>query len=149
MEVDIDGVQPDEEICEDLFLVCRDVTKEGILQFGTGGEWAEDRYVEFEGLGIDITNIHTTGCGEEEGISVASRCDTDVVFRIGGMRKEGLDDERAERSRDGFDLDRSKVSYDAVNGNERGKGEQTRGSVNGLDQIKISLARYAAMRNGT
>jgi hypothetical protein len=119
------------------------------LQFGTGGEWAEDRYVEFEGLGIDITNIYTTGCGEEEGISVASRCDADVVFRVGGMRKEGLDDERAERSCDGFDLDRSKVNYDAVNGYERGKGEQTRGSANGLDQIKISLARYGAMRNGT
>ena len=65
VEVDIDSVQPDEEIREDLFLVLGDISKEGILKVGTSRELAKDGYVEFKGLCIDISDINTTRCGEE------------------------------------------------------------------------------------
>lgn len=104
MEVDIDSVQPDEKVGKDLFLVCRDISKEGILKVGAGGEWAEDGYVEFEGLGIDISDVYATGCGEEEGVGMTGRCNADVVFRVGWVREEGLHDEGVEGSCDRFDL---------------------------------------------
>jgi len=104
VEVNVDGVQPDKEIGEDLFLVFRNITKDAVLKLGAGGEWAEDGYVKFEGLGIDITDIYTTGRGEEECVSVAGRCDANVIFCIGRVREEWFDDEGVECSGDRLDL---------------------------------------------
>lgn len=82
----------------------RNIAKDAVLKLGAGGEWAEDGYVKFEGLGIDIADIYTTGGGEEECVSVAGGCDANVIFCVGRVRKKWFDDEGVECSGDRLDL---------------------------------------------
>jgi hypothetical protein len=49
--------------------------------------------VEDECFGVDVADVDTAFVGEEDGVAFALGVDADVVFGVGGMWLEGLDDE--------------------------------------------------------
>jgi hypothetical protein len=104
VEVHIDRVQTDEEVHESFFLLGRDVGEEGRGDFSARWEWRVDGNVEFVGLGIHVTNVYPTFVSEEDGVTLASRVDADVVFGMGRVGEEGLDNEVVECPRDGLNL---------------------------------------------
>jgi hypothetical protein len=104
VEIHIDTVEADEEIDEGLLLGFGYVFEESGCDGFSGWEGFGDRNVKDEGFGVNITNVDASFVSEENCITLACRCDTDIVFSIGGMRKEGFDNEIVERSCDSFDL---------------------------------------------
>jgi uncharacterized protein with GYD domain len=41
-----------------------------------------DENVQLERLGINIANINTTFVGEEDTVTIAVRCDADIIFCV-------------------------------------------------------------------
>ena len=103
VEVDVNGVEADEEVDEGLLLCGGDVLEERVRDHLAGGEGGVDGDLELEGLRVDITNVDTTFVGEEDVGALTSGVDADVVFGIRRVGKEGLDDEVVERA--GYRLD--------------------------------------------
>lgn len=104
VEVDVDGVETDEEINKGILLLSRDVGEEGSSDFLTRGERFVDSNLENESLGIDVTNVNTTLVREEDAITLALRVDADIVFGVGRVRKERFDDEVVQGTSDGLNL---------------------------------------------
>jgi hypothetical protein len=63
-----------------------------------------NKNVQPECLGVDITNIHATFVGEEDTVTLALRCDADIIFCSRWVREERLDNEVGECASHGFDL---------------------------------------------
>lgn len=104
MEVDINSIETGDEVYQDVMLGLRDMDKKcGADRLGCW-ESILDLDLEFEGLGIDIADLDTSLVGEEDVVSVAIRVDADVVFSVGGMGDEGLDEEGLEDAIDRVDL---------------------------------------------
>ena len=104
VQIDIYAVQTDKEVHEGLLLLSRDVLEEGLCDDLAGREGLGDREVEHERFGVDIADIDTTLVGEEDRVALTRRGDADVVFGVGGMREEGLDDEVVQSPGHRFDL---------------------------------------------
>lgn len=113
VEVDVDGVEADEEVDEVIFLLGGDVREEGGGDDFAGGERLSDVDVEFEGFGVNITNVDTSFVGEKDGIAFTLGVDADVVLGVGGVREERLENEVVQGSRDGFNLG-EKIGADYV-----------------------------------
>jgi hypothetical protein len=110
VEIYVDGVQADEEVDEGLLLFGGDVGEERRCDGGARGERCIDGDVELEGFSIDIADVHTTFVGEEDRVAFACGVDADVVFGVGRVRKEGLDDEVVEGTSDSLNLCRRRHS---------------------------------------
>jgi hypothetical protein len=104
VQVHIDAIQTNEEINEGILLLRWDVGQEGGRDDFACRERLSYRKVEYEGLCVDVADVYAAFVGEEDGIAFTSGCDADVVFGVGGMGKERLNDKVVERSRDRFDL---------------------------------------------
>ena len=59
-----------------------------------------DEDVQLERLGVDIANINTTFVGEEDSVTLALRCDADIIFCVWRVREERLDNEVGECASD-------------------------------------------------
>lgn len=112
MEVDVDGVEAGEEVDKGILLLGRDVGEKGRGNGFASGEGLIDREVENEGLGIDIANINSALVCEEDLVSLTLGVDTDIIFGVGGMREEGLNNEVVQGASDGLDLIRTMASTD-------------------------------------
>jgi len=104
VQVNIDAVQTNEEINESILLLRRDVGQEGGRDDIACGEGLSYGKVEYERLCVDVANVYAAFVGEEDGVAFTSRCNANVVFGVGGMGKERLNDKVVERSGDRFDL---------------------------------------------
>jgi hypothetical protein len=67
-------------------------------------ERSSDRNVKDESFGIHIPDVDTTLMCEKDAITLALRIDTNVVFGVGGMREERLDNEIVQSSGNGLNL---------------------------------------------
>ena len=112
VEVDVDGVEADEEVDEGLFLGGGDVGEESVGDCLTRGEWCANGKAQLEGLRVDIANVDTTLVCEENVVTFTGGVDADVVLGIGRMRQEGLDDEVVERAGHRLDLVQIAISTD-------------------------------------
>lgn len=110
VEVNIDRIQSDEEINECLFLLGWDVGEERFGDDVARREGCVDGNIEFKCFCVYIANIDTSFVGEEDGVAFTGRVDTDVVFGVGRMGEERLDDEVVQGACDGFDLGMKKTS---------------------------------------
>ena len=111
VEVDVHGVEADEEVDEGLFLGGGDVGEESVGNCLTRGEWCANGKAQLEGLRVDIANVDTTLVCEENVVTFTGGVDADVVLGIGRMRQEGLDDEVVERAYGRFDLGEKKSKF--------------------------------------
>lgn len=100
MEIDVDGIEADQEIDKGVLLGLGNMDKDGFLDLFARWELATHGDRESECFGIDIAYIDTTLVGEENLVTLASRVDADVEFSVGRVWKEGLDDECVESTRD-------------------------------------------------
>lgn len=98
VEVDVDGVEADEEVDESLLLGCGNVLEEGVGDNLPGREGLVDGEAKLEGLGIDITNVDTALVSEENVVALSLGVDADVVLGIRRVRQERLDDEVVQRA---------------------------------------------------
>jgi len=48
------------------------------------GEGFPNGNVQLKRLGVDITNVNTTFMGEEDRVTLALRCNANVIFRVDG-----------------------------------------------------------------
>jgi hypothetical protein len=104
MEIDVNRVQADQEIDEGFFLFFGDKFEKGIGKHAARWEWRVDTDVESKSFGVDIANLYTTFMSEKDRISFARGGNTDVIFCIGWMGKEGLENEVVEGTGYSFDL---------------------------------------------
>lgn len=93
VQVDVDTVQSDQEVGKDILLGRRDMGEEGADEGLSRGELLVDLDQEFESLGIDISDIDTTLVREENVVALPDRVNAHVIFRVGRVGKERLDDE--------------------------------------------------------
>ena len=70
VEVDVDGVEADEEVDESLLLRCGDVLQERVGDSLARREGRANGKAQLESLGIDIANIDTTLVGEENPVAL-------------------------------------------------------------------------------
>lgn len=105
MEVDVDGVESDEEVTEDILLGLGDVGEEGRDKVLSVRELRADGDQELQGLGVDISDLDTTLVGEEDPVTLSGRVDTDVVLGVGRVGREWLDDKGVEGTGGLFDRD--------------------------------------------
>jgi hypothetical protein len=105
----VHGIEAQDKVDERVLVRGGHGGEEGLLDGVARGEGAgggEGGYgeVEAQGLGINVADVDATLVGEEDGVALAARVDADVVFGLGGVREEGLNDEGRERASDVFDL---------------------------------------------
>lgn len=70
----------------------------------TSWEGLGDENVKGESLGVNITDVNTTLMGEEDAVALTLGVNTDVIFGVGGVRKEGFDNEVVQGASNGLDL---------------------------------------------
>jgi len=104
VEINIDRVETDQEINKGVLLDGRDMSEEGSSNILASREGLVDRNIKDEGFGIDVTNVNTALMSEENAVTLALRTDTNIVFSIGRVRKERLDDEVAQSASDSLNL---------------------------------------------
>lgn len=96
VEVDVNGVKTGDEVDQDVVLGGRNMSQERSLDGGSSGESISDLDLELKGLGVNIANLDTTLVGEQDVVSIAIRVDANVVFSVGGVGDERLDEEGLE-----------------------------------------------------
>lgn len=104
VEINIDRVETDQEINKGVLLDGRDMSEEGSSNILASREGLVDRNIKDEGFGIDVTNVNTALMSEENAVTLALRTDTNIVFSIGRVRKERLDDEVVQSASDSLNL---------------------------------------------
>ena len=104
VEVDVDGVQADEEVGKGLLLGCGDVLEERARESLARRERRADRDLKGKRLRIDVADVDTAFVCEQDVITLTLGVDADIVLRVRRMRKEGLKDEVVESAGDGLDL---------------------------------------------
>jgi hypothetical protein len=98
VEVDVNGIETNEEVDEDFLLLFRYVVEKGPRPDLSRRERGVNADIKPKGFGIDVANIDTTFMGEENRIALTVRVDADVELGICRMRKEWLQDEVVECS---------------------------------------------------
>ncbi len=104
VKVHIDGVETNEEVDQCCLLalnnVCQQCGRDRLArrERGTDGEAKGER------LGVNITDVDTSFMSEENEIPLTLRSDADVVFGVGRMGEEGLEDEVVDSPRDSGNL---------------------------------------------
>lgn len=82
VEVDVDGVEADEEVDEGLLLFGGDVSQEGGGNGCAGWEGCADGDGEGEGLGVNVPDVDTAFVREEDEVAFAHGVDADVVLGV-------------------------------------------------------------------
>jgi len=82
VEVDVDGVEANEEIDEYFLLLFGNVFEKGLSPDVTGGERSGNADIKPKGFGVDITNVDTTLMSEEDRITLTVGVDAYVEFGI-------------------------------------------------------------------
>jgi hypothetical protein len=96
MQIDVDGVEAGKEVDEGVLLGRRDIVEKGRGNRLARGEGLANGDRQTESLGVNIANVNATFVREEDLVAFALRVDTDVVFSVGRVREEGLDNEVGE-----------------------------------------------------
>ena len=104
VEVNVDGVEADEEVDERLLLRLGYVLEQGVGDGLARGDRLVHADLEGQRLRIDVANINASLVRKEDIVAITVRVDADVVLGVGRMREEGLDDEVVESARDRLDL---------------------------------------------
>lgn len=104
VKIDVDRIEPNEEVYECVLFGSGDVSEESGGNNLTSWEGLGDENVEGESLGVNITDVNTTLMGEEDTVTFTLGVNTDVIFGVGGVRKEGLDNEVVQGTSNGLDL---------------------------------------------
>ena len=82
VEVDVDGVETDEEVDEDFLLLSGYMFEKGLSPDVTGGECSGDADVKSKGFGVDITNVDTTLVSEEDRVALTVGVYAHVEFGV-------------------------------------------------------------------
>ena len=93
MKVDVDAVQPNQEVHKGLLLGRRNGLEECGLDYIPGWEVLVNRNLELESLGVDVANVHSSFVSEEDVVPITIGVDADVEFVGGRVREERFDDE--------------------------------------------------------
>jgi hypothetical protein len=105
LEMDVDGIEPNDEIDERVTLGGGHVDEKGVGDGGAGGERGR---VDGDGEGarfsVNVANVDPSLVGEKNMVAVSGRGDANVVFRVGGVGEERLDDKGVQLASDGCDL---------------------------------------------
>lgn len=104
VEINIDRIETDQKINEGILLLSRNMAEEGSSNILASGEGLVDRDVKDKGFGIDVTNVNTALVSEENAVTLALGTDANIIFSIGRVGKERLDDEVVQSARDSLDL---------------------------------------------
>ncbi len=104
VEVDIYGIEADEEVDECVFFRSRDVGEESGSDGLARWERLSDQNVEDESFGINITDVDTTLVCEKDAVTLTLGVDANVIFGVGGVREEGLDNEVVQGASNGLNL---------------------------------------------
>lgn len=104
VEIDVNGVKTGDKVDQDVVLGGRNVSQERSLDGSSGGEGIGDLDLELKGLGVNIANLDTTLVSEEDVVSIAIRVDANVVFSVGGVGDERLDEEGLENTSNRINL---------------------------------------------
>jgi len=100
MEVDVNGIEANEEVDEDLLLLFRYMFEESLRPDVARGERSSNADIKPKSFGVHITDIDATLMSEENGITLTIGVDAYIELGIGGMREEWLQDEVVEGSSD-------------------------------------------------
>lgn len=123
MEVDVDGVESNQEVTKGFLLGFRDVLQQGrddglprwelrdwsatrLLRYGNSTYRLVNSDQELHRLGIDISNFNTTFVGEEDPVTFTGRVDADIVFGFLRMGQEWFEDEGVQGTGNLFHLTR-------------------------------------------
>lgn len=106
VKIDIDGVKPDKEVDQGILFFCGNMFEESGSNVLTSRERSNHRNIEDESFGIHITDVDTTLVREEDAVTFTLRGDANIIFGVGGVRKERLDDKIVQGSGDGLNLTR-------------------------------------------
>ena len=82
VEVNINGVEANEEVDEDFLLFFGDMFQKGLSPDVTRGERRGNADIKPKGFGVDITNIDTALVGEEDRVALTIGVDAYVEFRV-------------------------------------------------------------------
>ena len=82
VEVDINGVETDEEVDENFFLLFGYMFQKGLSPDVTRWEGSGNADIKPKGFGVDIANVDTTLVSEEDRIALTVGVDADVEFGI-------------------------------------------------------------------
>ena len=82
MEVDVDGVETDEEVDEGLLLLFGHMLEKGFNPDVTRGERGGNADVKPEGFGVNIADVDTTLVGEEDRIALTVGVDAYVELGV-------------------------------------------------------------------
>ena len=96
VEVDVNGVESNEEVDEGFLLLFRYMFEKGFSPDITRGEGSGNADIEPKGFGVNVTNIDTTLVSEEDGITLTIGVDAYVELGVRGMRKERFHDKVVE-----------------------------------------------------
>jgi hypothetical protein len=80
VEIDICGVESNEEIHQSVLAVRRNSREKAGLELGSVWEIAIHWDCDLGCFGVDITNIHSALVGEEDHIALSYGVDTHIVF---------------------------------------------------------------------
>jgi len=93
MKVNINAVETNQKVDEGFLFFRRDLLQERVCYDLPRGEWFVDWDIKHKSLGINVTDVDTPFMSEQYNVAFALRVNTDIVFGVRGMRKEGFDDE--------------------------------------------------------
>jgi hypothetical protein len=82
MEVNVDGIEADEEIDEGILLGRRDCGKERLGDLLARGEFGSNGNLESGCLSIDITDIDTTFMREEDFVTLALGVYANIILGV-------------------------------------------------------------------
>lgn len=105
MQIDVDGVQSDQEIDERRLFRSWDVRQQRRGDDFSAGERRANCNIQFERFSIDISDIDTSFVGKQDRIAFPRGVYADVVFGVGCVRQEGFDNKVVERSSDALYLE--------------------------------------------
>jgi hypothetical protein len=104
VEVDVDGVETEEEVDESFPLGFWNMFEQGGRDDGAGGEGAVDWDGENEGFGINVADFYSSFVCEEDRVAFAGGVNADIVFRVRRVGEERLDNKVIKSTGDRFDL---------------------------------------------
>ena len=82
VEVDVDGIETNEEVDEYLLLLFGDVFEKGLSPDVARGERSGNADIKPKGLCVDVANVDTTLVSEEDRIALTVGVDAYVEFSV-------------------------------------------------------------------
>jgi hypothetical protein len=93
VKIDVYGIQAGQEINKSFFLGCRHEFEKSVGNGSARREGGIDTDIELESFSIYISDVYTTLVGKKNRVTLSGGINANVVFGIGWMWEERLDDE--------------------------------------------------------